>query len=251
MNKCLGKLTPRHDPRTLQMAKYLCKKEVVAPPAHSNWLGNIPGWGMMLNDQLGDCTCAAAGHFIQGWTYDATKVATIPSDASILKAYEDVGGYRPGHPETDNGAVELDLLNYWRQTGIGGHKIGGYAALEPQNHLHIQQSIWLFGGVYIGIQLPLSAQNQNEVWSVPSSGPTGQGEPGSWGGHAVPVLGYNSQALMFVSWGQVMYMTWNFWRYYTDESYTVLSQDWIKSDKYAPSGFDYTTLQKDLAQVTG
>lgn len=250
MNKCLGKLAPRHDERTLQMAKY-CAMAAPAPPAHINWAGNVPAWGMMLNDTLGDCTFAAAGHMIQGWTFDATGTPIIVSDAAVLKGYEDVGGYVPGHPETDNGAVELDVLNYWRKTGVGGHKIAGYTALEPRNYQHIMQSVWLFGGAYIGVALPLSAQTQHLVWSVPSNGPHGRGTPGSWGGHAVPVLGYNSQVLMFVSWGQVMYMTWQFWKYYCDEAYAVLSQDWLKSNKLAPSGFDFTTLQQDLSLVIG
>ena len=30
----------------------------------------------------------------------------------------------------DNGAVILDVLNYWRKTGIGGHPISAYADLK-------------------------------------------------------------------------------------------------------------------------
>ena len=41
-------------------------------------------------------------------------------------------------PDTDRGAVELDVLRYWRKTGIGGTKIDAFMALEPKNHLHVQ-----------------------------------------------------------------------------------------------------------------
>jgi len=59
----LGKKPARHDPRTLQMANYLA---LPAFPASRDWTNKAkPAWGMMLNDQLGDCTCAAIGHIIQ------------------------------------------------------------------------------------------------------------------------------------------------------------------------------------------
>jgi len=51
----------------------------------------------------------------------------------------------------------------------------------------IATAIWLFGGAYIGIQLPIRAQNQ-DVWDVPSD--LGLDDvPGSWGGHAVYLVG--------------------------------------------------------------
>ena len=39
-------------------------------------------------------------------------------------------GFRPGDPSTDRGAYALDVLNYWRQSGIAGHRIAAYAAVD-------------------------------------------------------------------------------------------------------------------------
>jgi hypothetical protein len=244
----LGKKPARHDPRTLQMANYL---GLPAVPAARDWTAKAsPAWGMMLNDQLGDCTCAALGHLIQAWTAnEGPKETTLP-DAAILKAYETVGHYQPGQPETDQGAVEMDVLHYARKTGIGGFKIEAFVALEPRNHSHIEAAVDLFGGAYIGLSLPTSAQQQH-VWSVPPGGATGHGAPGSWGGHAVVVEAYNTHGLTCITWGAKKRMTWSFWDVYCDEAYAILSQLWAPQKNVAPSGFDFATLAADLKAVTG
>ena len=155
----LGKAPARHDSRTLQLAKYLPATAIPHPPAKEDWEKKVKSWPMMLNDNIGDCTCACAGHMIEQWT-TYTGAPVTPSDQDVLKAYEAVGHYNPSDPSTDQGAVILDVLNYWRQTGVGAHQIMAYAALEPKNHNEVKDSILLFGNCYIGVQLPLSAQNQ-------------------------------------------------------------------------------------------
>jgi hypothetical protein len=46
-------------------------------------------------------------------------------------------------------------------------------------------------------------------------------------------------------------MSWQFYDAYMDEAFAVLSADWINTKVgSAPSGFNMTALQQDLAQVT-
>jgi hypothetical protein len=45
-----------------------------------------------------------------------------------------------------------------------------------------------------------------------------------------------------------MFMTWQFWDTYCEESYAVLSNNWLNGNK-APNGFDITALQNDLRQL--
>ncbi len=71
---------------------------------------------MYLNDQLGCCVEAAAAHMIQQWNFYAGHPAK-PTDQDVLSAYEAVGGYVPGDPNSDNGTDMLAFLNWWRQTG--------------------------------------------------------------------------------------------------------------------------------------
>ncbi|HEY4323831.1 MAG TPA: hypothetical protein VGN20_07585 [Mucilaginibacter sp.] len=244
----LGKSLPVHDPRTLQLANYLESTVLPPAPVQCSYTGSIGdnAWGMMNNDKIGDCTCAAAGHLIMEWT-NANGALFTPADQDIVKAYAEITGYDPKTGLNDNGANERDVLNYWRKTGIAGHQILAYAALEPKNNTYVKQSVYLFGGCYIGVSLPISCQTQT-VWSVPPQGATGTGAPGSWGGHAVCVVGYDTLGLTVITWGATKQMTWSFWNTYCDESYAIISTDFA-GEKPAPNGFDLAALEADLKAV--
>jgi hypothetical protein len=247
----LGKLPARHDPRTLLLASYI-SPALPTPPTSFDLTGKVKAWGMMDNDQIGDCTCAAAGHLIMEWTANADKKMFTPSDKQIVAAYSAITGYNPVTGANDNGANEIDVLNYWRQTGIAGHKIAAYAALEPSNHTHVMDSVYIFEGCYIGLQLPISAQAQvqnHQPWSVPPGGPTGDGKPGTWGGHAVPVVAYDARGLTCVTWGALQIMTWTFWEAYCEEAYAIISDDYLTGKEVSPQGLNLQQLQADLADL--
>lgn len=235
----LGKKPAKHDMRVPMLARYTAG----LPPAPDacNWLKGQENtdFGQMLNTELGDCTCAGMGHAIQTWTFAATgKMATV-ADITVLNRY------RVFSPTGDEGAVETDVLNYWLKKPLDGHAILGYVALQPKEIRDVRDAIWLFGGAYIGVALPLTAQNQ-DVWTVTPQGLVGNGQPGSWGGHCVYVVGYDSRFVWFISWGRMMRMSWNFWWAYCDESYGIVAADWLAAEK-APSGFDKPALLADLA----
>lgn len=245
----LGKRHPRIDPRTLQFAAYLKPAKLPAAPAAIDYAGKLVSWGMMANDRIGDCTCAAAGHLIEQWTTYGQGPVVVPTDKQVIAAYAAITGYDPVTGAHDDGAVELDVLNYWRRKGIARNKIYGYAAVELHSHSQVQDSVFLFSNCYIGIALPLSAQSQS-VWSVPPGGPTGDGTPGSWGGHAVPIVGYSVRDLTVVTWGATKHMTWQFLDTYCDEAYAVLGPQWInRATNTAPPGFDLAALEADLMQI--
>lgn len=247
----LGKQVARHDPRTLLLASYATAALPTAP-ASFDLTSKVPSWGMMENDQIGDCTCAAAGHLLMEWTANAGKKTFTPTDKQIVTAYSAITGYNPTTGANDNGAVEIDVLNFWRQSGIAGRKIGAYVALEPSNHAHVMDSVYMFEGCYIGMQLPISAQAQvqnHQPWSVPPGGTTGDGAKGSWGGHAVPVVAYDSRGVTVVTWGALQSMTWSFWEAYCDEAYAILSDDYLDGKKKSPQGFSMTQLHADLADL--
>jgi len=241
----LGKLAARHDPRTLALPAYVTLD--LKPPDQYEWGTKVAKWPMYKNDTVGDCTSAAAGHMVEAWTSDAKGDTTVLPEAAILKAYEDLSGYDPGTGRNDNGAAELDVLKYWRSTGIGRHKISAFVSVEPGNHLSIKQAAYLFGGCYIGVALPVSAQQQ-DVWTVPAGGPVGPGAPGSWGGHAVNVVAYDAQGLTVITWGAPKRMTWTFWDAYCDEAYGILTKDFIAKGR-APQGFKLAQLEKDLTAL--
>lgn len=244
--RLLGKKAPRVDRRTLQLADFveLAKLPIIPDTLHIG--AKIQGneWGAMLNDQYGDCVIAAAGHAVQSWTATApgSLIETIP-DLEILKAYCDVGGYVPGKPSTDNGCVMLDALNYWRKTGIGGHKILAFVQINPKHTAMVRAAAWLFGGLYAGLALPSSAQRQY-VWDwVPGS------TPGSWGGHAVYMHRVFRGGAGCVTWGYPQEMTDQFIENCCDELYAVASDDWFGFDKTI-AGFNRDELLRQLEVVT-
>ena len=251
-NLKLGKRPARIDHRTFRFAKYV--KELPDPPVEPSWVTHVNNWPMYLNDDLGDCTIAGAAHCIEQWLLyaKASSVApgiALPSNTQVLAAYEAVSGYVPGDPSTDNGCVMLDVLKYWRKVGIGGHKIAAFMSINPGDLRAIAQAIYLFGNIYVGVQLPISAQGRN-AWTVRKGGIyTPYGQPGSWGGHCIMIPALSPITLTCVTWGMTLKMSHNFFKDYCDEAYVCLSQDWITKDNKSPSGFDVTTLQQDLAAL--
>jgi hypothetical protein len=211
---------------------------------------------MMLNDRLGDCIIAdGPGHATQVWTLNATGTIVTPPDSLILETYEKWCGYNPADPNTDQGGVELDVLNHWQKQGFAGQPLDAYAAIDLEQGPHpvipmmsVMDAIWLFGGAYIGVELPITAQNQ-EIWEVPLD-PGLQDEPGSWGGHAIYIVAYDQNTLTCITWGQLKKMTWAWFEKYCSEAYALVSKDWMEASGIAPSGFDLATLESDLRAVS-
>lgn len=248
-NRMLGKLDYRHDARTLSLFKYLDPDDVPKAPASISYATAVKTWPMFLNDQLGDCTCAAMAHMIQAWTAAAGKEIDL-ADADVLAAYTAITGYDPKVPSSDAGAVELDVLKWWQKTGIAGHKIGAYAAVDIGSKELLTDALWLFGGLYIGVQLPLAAQSMGADWHAPSGGLSSPvNQPGGWGGHAVPVVGYDRYGLTAISWGETVRVSWGFWTDYVDEAWAVISTDFLNGKGTTPAGFNVDALNKDLKEL--
>lgn len=243
-NMKLGRKAIRTDSRTLALGDYL-KPTLPPPPPAKDWTCGIADWGMMMNDKLGDCTIAGVAHAIQVWSACLGKENTV-DDNTVLSYYENWDGYNPADPSTDSGGIELDVLNDWHKQGFSSHNLLAFAAPKYTNLVEIRQSITLFGGVYIGLSLPITAQNQ-DVWDVVANGGA-NGTKGSWGGHCVFVPKYDEHGFTCITWGGLKTMTLAFWKKYCDEAYSLLGQDWL-SAKGSPSGFDQGQLQTDLGAI--
>lgn len=238
----LGKLPPKFDRRTLRLATYIEKRKLPKVPMRHTLsrktLAAFPEIGMMKNDVLGDCTCAAIGHCYQSWTVYGKK-PWRPTDAQVVEVYNRINGGR------DEGAAMLDALNSVRERGMGANKIYAYVAIDPQNHDQVRTAHYLFGGIYAGAMLPVAAQKQMnpKVWDVT----IGNGsEPGSWGGHAFNVIDYAKNTLTIVTWGELQKLTWAWWDRYVDEAYAVLEEDYVGDDNRSPQGFSLKKLAADL-----
>lgn len=244
-HKALGKLPVRHDPRTLSLARYVDRGILPVPPAELDLAGPVPEWPMYGNDRIGDCTTAAAGHMIEAWSAAAAGRAVEVPERAVIDAFDVVKIVDPATGE--EGAVELDVLNLWRSSGIAGHRIGAYAQVARDDHQLVRAGAYVFGGVYIGLELPLTAQQQ-AVWDWVGR-VDGPAQPGSWGGHAVDVVAYDASGLTVVTWGALQRLTWDFWDHYCDEAYCIISTDFLAGG-ITPEGFDLPALERDLSLVT-
>ena len=243
-----GKLPAKNDPRDLSIANYIKPSILAKLPLELDWtLKKTTPWGMMENWNLSDCTCAAAGHMIECWTANAKK-ENIIRDKAILKAFIALSGYDPTTGKNDNPIYLSDAMNYWRKKGIGGHKIRAYATIQYKNHDLVKAAVYLFGGIYVGLNLPNTIKGQ-EVWELMPGRLTGDNAPGSFGGHAVTVLAYDTKYLTCISWGKKKKISWEFWDAYCDELYAIVTEDFIADNKN-PIGINLAKLAADLLALT-
>ena len=189
------------------------------PPEELDLTNGRTDWGVMLNNNLGDCTCAALGHLIQVWTG-----ITVP-DSAILSTYEGACGYNPADPNTDQGGIISNVLDYFRDTGVGGHKITAHAEVDI-TELRVKQAMWMFKGVGIGVVLPISAQEQvGGLWDFVNMAYNPDEQPGTWGGHAIALVKYDPTGVWCVTWGLLQKMSWRWMMYYCDEVQACISPE--------------------------
>lgn len=242
----LGKKPARHDPRNFKLARYLTALPAAPATAHYGRTvirdgGVFPMYG---NDVYGDCTCAAAGHHEQVWSFNEGAPET-PAEHSVLDLYWATGA-------EDDGRYLDDVLKEWREgAGLAGEHILGYAQVDVTNLAEVKTALWLFGGLYLGVGLPITAQQQT-TWHIDRYAPADEQAPYSWGGHCVNASGYGATTgVYFVTWGRLMRMTWAFWKRYVDEAFAIISPDWLSKgvSPAAAGGFDLSALQADLAAL--
>lgn len=250
--KRLGKLKPAFDPARLSLHRFTDVSQLPAAPAEWDQTSLVADLGMMLNNSLGDCTCAEAGHAIQFWTALASSLVTVP-DPAVEALYEAVGGYVPGDPSTDNGAVISAVLAYLKSTGIDGHKIGAFASVPLDDTALWDQVAWLWGGLNAGWALPIATQSMGSTWDIPAGQSlTGDWAAGSWGGHCT-LYGASYDAngnRKTASWGEWITVTQAFASAYLEELWVAVSPDWIEANGTSPDGgFNTDQLDADLNDI--
>lgn len=243
----LGKLPPKDDVRTLSLQKYVDVKSLPPLPSQIEWNKKVADYPMYMNDQIGNCAIAGPAHLLQTWSANDGTIIT-PSDQQVIEGYMKVGGYQPGKPETDNGCYLLDVMNFWRKEGLFGHKIGAFMSLKKAHDpALIRLAIYMFGGVNIGVALPMAAQDMQDVWDLPPQvSLTNEWAHNSWGGHCVVLVGYDLESVTCVTWGKLVKITNRFLEAYCDESFGMISSEWLGADDKCPPGFDGARLKADL-----
>lgn len=251
-----GKLPARHDPKNLSFAAFREPQVAVSVPHSFGHYELVHEWGMLGNDEAGDCVWAGADHEEELWNAIANaalsqadrRLVTFTTE-NALSDYSAVTGYNPNDPNTDQGTDVSQALSYRRHTGVidaagTRHKIGAYVELEPGNYEHVIEAAYLFGVVGIGIQFPVSAMDQfnaGKPWTVVKGASVE-------GGHYIPLVGRRGSYLDIVTWGKVQRMTKTFFERYCDEAFAILSPEFLVNGK-SPEGFDLAGLKAQLAEL--
>jgi hypothetical protein len=244
---CLGRIPSREDLRTFKLSRYLEPRAYPAPPPARDWSGRTR-YTWSLNDRIGCCTITGLVHLAQAHAAANGETITI-EDADVLKAYSAISGY-DGTPATDRGAQMIDALVHARREGIGGWKIGAFVRVDAHDYFELRAAINLFGGVYVGADLPRRIREQGDAWELP---PINQREdddaPNSLGGHAFAVLGYDRLQLHALPWITPTTIG-NAWAdLYVSEAWAFIDQRWVTGERPAPNGLDLERLRGDLAAI--
>jgi hypothetical protein len=206
------------------------------------------GWGMLGNDNYGDCVWAGAGHETMSWNNEAKKTVTF-TDKSVLSDYSKVTGFKPNDPNSDQGTDMQVAANYRKKTGVVDangvrHKVGAYVALNLGNTTQVKEAIYLLGAIGVGFNFPDYAMDEfdsGQTWHVKSGGSIS-------GGHYVPAIGYDSRYLYVVSWGKLVKMTWGFYKKYADEVIAYLSPEMLTGG-ISLEGYNVIQLDADIRNL--
>ena len=239
-----GKLEPKIKYKTLRFRDFAA--DLPAPPpswdalamASAKLPGNPPVGILMPmdgNDRVGDCVAAGIAHNValcQGLIgkWDVLK------EEKVLEFYFGLTGGQ------DTGLVMLDALTWWRKNRVAGDNILGFAKLDPHNHIHVKQTINIFGSVLLGFQVQADAQADFAAHKTWTPGPLLEE------GHCVLSYKYDDPTVTSATWAGGQPGTWDWWDETVDEAYGILTAECLVPG-FCP-GFDFAAFQKALKAVT-
>ncbi len=254
----LGRLARSHDKR-IPMLHTLTAGKALEPvvPAVDNTKGMPANLGMMKNDTLGDCTCAAYYHAIQVWSFNALQNIDTEPDVDVLDLYEQACGYQPQKGGEGPGGNEQHVLTFILKKGapygLNGqqrHNIIAFVEVDVKNIDNVKRSIHDCGVAYIGFNVPQYIMPPGEeplaVWDV-----NPRADNTIVGGHAVVLAGYDANGARVISWGQYYTMTWAFFEKFVDEAYAIADPDWITAKKTTPGGLTIQQLEQAMQALKG
>lgn len=239
-NVMLGRIRPTSEQRAkaLKLAHYQTKALPAVPATQEIINTTGAAIDMRGNDTCGDCAWAAMANY-RAICAAREGLPPPPTTTDAVKAsyFSYTGG-------KDTGSVETEVLNLaLKGVDLGGDPfvVASWVSVDFRNRDTVRSLLSLFWSIYLGVELPKDAQNQ-DVWA-PTTGRGGA--PGGWGGHALllgnyhpdpvsvmaarsPSLGDKTVAVDsgarygLVTWGEEKLCTLDWLDEYGDEGYVLL-----------------------------
>jgi hypothetical protein len=245
-----------HDPnrRVLKLSQILTGV-TPAHPATVDHFGLIPPsrWGMLGNNQYGDCGPADVVHDRMLVAKYLANADVFPSTSDTLDLYKRSGN--PNFPADDNGVVMADMLSEVNKVGVG--PAGGrtrcvaYAQVNVSDLDEVHAAIAIFGSLSVGADLQVAQQRQTDA-----GGPWDYSPSAEWGGHAFLVGKYTSDTtagrpdLSAISWGAPIGITDKFWVQQVQEAWVIIWPEHLANRSFL-DGVDQKALALDYKALTG
>jgi len=198
-------------------------------PTKCEWAMKVQ-YPMALNGTYGDCVVAGHIHLSQAVAQENGGVYTYPGDPAVQAEYFKLTG------GADTGLVESNFLMTAQQNQILGSQIEVFCPFDHTDLEEVKSVIYTFGGVFLGVNLPQSAENQ-----FPG--------PPIIGGHCVVAIGYDAEGVFLVTWGQVIKATWAWFSTYVEEAYAILYTEQVQQGRGPLKQLDIARLRADIASL--
>lgn len=251
----LGKLPRVYNPNVPHMSALVgLRTEKIQYPESIDYAKDMKeDLGMMLNDQIGCCTCASYYHAMQVWSFHTNKtdgMITQP-DNNVLQLYKESCGYDPDRPLTDQGGIMQNVLTYLLNTGaITGwnsethHPIRSFVEVDTRNLEDVKHAIYDCGALYIGFSVPsyLLAGEPKKLWEYKKNCVI-------TGGHAITLTGYDKKTFSLISWGKKYKMTHEFFSRFVDEAYAICDIDWFTETGKSILGLSIKELELQMKEL--
>ena len=192
---------------------------------------------LALNGTYGDCVVAGWVHLAQAVAQEIGDTYSYPGDPAVKATYFNLTG------GADTGLVESTFLQKASQAPILESQVEAFAPIDHTDLAEVKSTIYTFGGVFLGVDLPQSAEHQFPGnWTVVPGSPI-------IGGHCVIGIGYDEEGIYLVTWGAIIHATWAWFSTYCDEAYAVLTSDQVAKGHGPLKQLDIARLKADIAAL--
>lgn len=211
------------------------------PKVYGHVKSNTVPWGMLGNDQYGDCVIAGACHEIMVWALATKNQLPDFNVQGVVDQYMTLTG------GNDNGLDPIATAKWRVTTGVNdgdgvNHKVKAFAKVN--NNKDLDLAAYIFGACGCGFNIPNSAMAEFDAgkpWANTQEDPVG--------GHYVPLVGRNSNGTrIVVTWGRLQAVTDAFWRKYFVGALAYFSMEYMLTSGFSPEGIDEAALDKALAE---